>query len=231
MVYVRRKRMFKKAPVFNKSIVKYKRKRRDLSLQVDRPLGKSRLAKFSYVAQISINPALGSVGGYIFSANDLYDPDVTSTGHQPYGFDQLMQFFNHFTVLGSKCTASLVNGSSTPCILGIQLRDSSTSISGTSPETVLERPDVTYRMSMASGNGAVSVTKNFSASKYFGMKKSAIINDSEYRGNASASPTEQAYYHVFVSPTVSTDDVPATNITVRLEYFAVLNEPKVLTSS
>lgn len=41
----------------------------------------------------------------VFSGNSLYDPDVTGSGVQPYGFDQLCPvFYNNYNVKASKIT-------------------------------------------------------------------------------------------------------------------------------
>lgn len=41
---------------------------------------------------------------YIFRANSCQDPDFSGLGQQPYGYDQIAQWFNSGTVLGSKIT-------------------------------------------------------------------------------------------------------------------------------
>ena len=63
------------------------------------------IVKMRYVEEFELNPGLGSVASYVFRANGLYDPNYTGAGHQPYGFDQWMTYYNQFTVLGSKMKA------------------------------------------------------------------------------------------------------------------------------
>lgn len=44
---------------------------------------------------------LGSLGDgtYRFNLNNLYDPNRTGVGHQPYGFDQLVPIYNRYRVI------------------------------------------------------------------------------------------------------------------------------------
>ena len=44
-------------------------------------------------------------GAYVFNLSSLYDPDYTSTGHQPTGFDQWMLIYNRYRVYNVKVHA------------------------------------------------------------------------------------------------------------------------------
>lgn len=41
-----------------------------------------------------------------YSGNSCYDPDITSTGHQPYYFDRYAGLYQNYVVLGSKFKVS-----------------------------------------------------------------------------------------------------------------------------
>ena len=49
---------------------------------------------------------LGSLGDatYRFNLNNLYDPNRTGAGHQPYGFDQLVPIYNRYRVISCSYT-------------------------------------------------------------------------------------------------------------------------------
>lgn len=49
---------------------------------------------------VSLAPDYGT--NQIISGNNLVKPDVTSTGHQPRGYDQAMSYYQNFTVIGSR---------------------------------------------------------------------------------------------------------------------------------
>ena len=59
-------------------------------------------ATLLYSDQITLNPAAGTVSKHVFSANGLFDPNITGVGHQPRGFDQYMALYNHYTVIGAR---------------------------------------------------------------------------------------------------------------------------------
>lgn len=67
----------------------YKSKRTLSTTTNTLPLGKYFKSHNRYVEGfIDLNPgALGSNAPYTFSANGLYDPNITGSGHQPIGFD------------------------------------------------------------------------------------------------------------------------------------------------
>lgn len=46
---------------------------------------------------------------YQFRGNGPYDPDVTGTGSQPVGFDQMTTFYGRYYVIGSRINIRLVN--------------------------------------------------------------------------------------------------------------------------
>lgn len=40
----------------------------------------------------------GELSSYIFTINNLYDPNLTGIGHQPYGYDEISIRYNRYTV-------------------------------------------------------------------------------------------------------------------------------------
>lgn len=64
--------------------------------------------KLQYVdnAEIAYIMNSGSAfeASYVYRGNSIYDPDLTGTGHQPYGVDELYTWYNTYTVFSVKCT-------------------------------------------------------------------------------------------------------------------------------
>jgi predicted porin len=54
--------------------------------------------KYSDLVAFSTAGSVPTANVYAFRINSLYDPDFTSTGHQPYQFDQLSAVYNNFLV-------------------------------------------------------------------------------------------------------------------------------------
>lgn len=194
-----------------------------------------KLVKLRYAETIAINAPIGGVGSYVFRANDLYDPNYTGTGHQPLGFDQLMQYYNHFTVIGSKCTVMFTPSSGvgglTPGLLGVALSDGGVTVSGYANTNHLLEGRQTGMKTMWLGDPASmgsrrSVVKTFSHNKFFCRPST----NTEFKGNVGGSPQETAFYEVFVA-SVNSNDPASMILTVVIDYIALMSEPRDLPQS
>lgn len=207
---------------------RYRRRRRYIPKSLSfAPLGKKTYANLRYVGQVSIDPSIGTNGTYIFKANDLFDPDQTGTGHQPYGFDQMMDFYQRFTVLSSKIKVTGFSNTVTgPYFLAVRLVSNTSPT--TSPEDFLETSGTKY-IPIAQEHGAKSIRHSFSAKSFFGKRFLGASPD--FSGNTSASPSELAYFHVVVVPISPTDDPGIVRLTVECDFNTVFTEPKRLINS
>jgi len=165
----------------------------------------------------------------IFRANDLYDPDYSSTGHQPMGFDQMMVFYNHFTVTRAKLTCNFSNtASSTPTVC---VRVDGDLTAQTVYSRILELGNcvteiLEYKGTMGSSK---QLTMEIDVAKLQGVTQKTILADANLRGSASASPTEITYIHVTCwDPTGVTSSATCQ---FTLEQEAVFYEPRDITQS
>lgn len=194
--------------------------------------GKCKMVRLRYVQTVSLDAGAGLIAFNVFTANDLRDPDFTGAilGHQPRGFDQNMESYNHFTVLGAKCQATYLptTASTNPGIMGILLTGSGSAVSTfTGVDDMLETKAMGKNHVVCGGINRVErhVFKNFSAKKFFCA--TAIVGKDLYRGNTSASPQEKAFFEVIFSSTDSNDPTLA-KIRVTIDYIAMLTEPKII---
>lgn len=189
--------------------------------------------KLKYSSDFALNiPSAGIPAVYIFRANSLYDPDFTGTGHQPRGFDQLMAFYNHYTVVGAKITLSIDSSHTSPCTYGIALR--STTTAGTTPEAYMENGKAIWKVhNWAAGtSGGLRNSKlsyKFSTSKFF--NNVMPLDDDVYTGSATGNPAEQAYFHIWAYSNDQSIDPAAEAPTIHIEYLTVFTEPKALSIS
>lgn len=198
---------------------------------------KSKMVKLRYSEEILLNaPAGGGPAVYVFSANGMYDPNITSTGHQPRGFDEWMNVYQHYTVVGSSCNARWVPSSATdkvPSAYGVSLTDDAT-FPHTSLSDIIESVEGGNSWRMAGGIGMAtkgkfpSITRRFSAKKFFGTKN--VIAEHDYRGNALSNPSEQANYMIWATGCASADP-DALCFQVTIDFIAVLTERKGLAQS
>jgi len=188
---------------------------------------------FNYSEKISVNATSGAAQPYFFSCNSLYDPNRTGTGHQPLGFDQYLgNLYDHYTVIGAKITLMAMSQSTTvPAanqLLSIIIRDTSTSTS--SIETAIEQGRAVYGMlgSSDGGSATLKLTHAVNPAKFLG--RSHPLSDSQLKGGAGASPVEECFFEISTS-SMGSDDPPAVDILVTIEYTAVLTEPVRLLGS
>lgn len=185
---------------------------------------------YSEWAQATLDPGgTGAPATHYYRANDVFDPDFTSTGHQPRGFDQWMGFYNHFSVIGSRIevvfTGTGTTAATSAAAVGVAL--TATTVGFATNYDVLEYPtqvkgNLTLHRDMA------KLSKTFSMKKFFGLKGGET--GSIYKGNASFSPTEQAFYCIYAN-SLSANDVGPVIIRVRIQYIVKMTERKQLAQS
>jgi len=100
------KRAFKRRPArAARRYVNRRMKRKPFSrVKVSRwkaPLGNfpsTKTVALRYVDNFSLNPSSSTAAVHVFRANSLYDPDLTSTGHQPMFFDNYGALYSKYRV-------------------------------------------------------------------------------------------------------------------------------------
>lgn len=187
--------------------------------------------RHKYVTTLALNPgSSGSVAYHKFSANGMYDPDITGTGHQPMGFDQYASFYAHYTVIASKITCVFVSeasGNTGSTLVSLSLAPgTATPLDATD---LMEGPHT--RFSVLTGSNASSkktLSLGFSAKKFFSQNPMSEDNNA---GTNGANPAEQAQFHIGVSNMLLGIDPTTVRVLVYLSYIAVWHEPKNVTGS
>jgi len=111
---------------------------------------------------------------YQYRLNDLFDPDVTATGHQPKFFDQFAALYSEYKVLNAKITVKFStsqasNASAAPIVLAlipIDRRDGISSWSNINAAT--EEPRAVFREIPAYGQvKPTTLTSTYSDKRFF----------------------------------------------------------------
>lgn len=161
------------------------------------------IMKHSYATNITRTGATGAISTYVFSANGLFDPDITGTGHQPAYFDKMTAIYNHYTVLSSKISVTMMcmpaNAAES---IEVCLNQGDTASSSFSTlANCREQPYCSFVLVPGSiSTAVVSIPPNsnkiglgFNAFKVFGSR---ALSDPNLRGDSSSNPTEQNYYYL-----------------------------------
>lgn len=160
----------------------------------------------------------------VYRANSLFDPDLTATGHQPRGRDQLFTMFNNAVVIGCKIT---IEGSHTSgihnTIVGIAVRASSTV--ETDINSYLESRNVKHTMlSGGSNTEPRKLSYKVNPNKFLGISKP--LANSKVLNTDTANPDTQCFFHIFAGPTEFVDSQPV-HFNVQMEFTCVFIKPKL----
>lgn len=226
------KRHYRKKPQNKRRRKRYNRKPLNVSASNQTfPLPTKFKTKLRYVERaIALDPGVGGAAvSQVFSANGLYDPDVTGIGHQPLGFDQLMPLYDHYTVIASKITIEAVNTDATnENQLVLYMKDSS--VAETQFNTLVENGNCkTLLMTPKGGSrdrGQLTMVAN--PNKFLG--RSHPLSDDQLKGTVSSNPAEQCYWIVGVAPN-NINNADVVSLQAIIEYTVIFSEPKILIGS
>ena len=196
-------------------------------------LGNRLPVKLKYHSSITLNTDISGLAvGHVYSANGLFDPDISGAGHQPRGFDQLMTLYQFYTVVGAKCTATFYPVGPEPDNLAtrggtcsVALLEGSTLLQG--QIDILEDRNVSFGGLgyFEAGPVPLRIIKTFSAKQFLGLKNP--LDNYDNRGTTLANPLEQAFFHVSYIPVEVGVAAGQVRVQVDIEYSAVLTESKL----
>ncbi len=196
----------------------------------------NKISRLLYGDVVRLDPSTGSIASYAFRANSCFDPDYTSGGHQPYGFDEAMTFHTHFTVLGAKINVrplATSGGNQGPMMWGIRksgLLDISTF---TSYSYLIEVPGnkpikpISHIITRDRDNNYIR--KTYSPKKDLNIK--FPVDDDTLRGNSTSNPSEDYFFMLFALCPDAAVNPTYVDFEVRIEYIVSFNEPKVFAQS
>lgn len=226
------KRVYRKKTVKRVKKTNYKKKKFNVKQHSMVSLGQGfpmkMLMTHRYVELLSMTSTVGSLATYSWAANGMYDPNLSSSGHQPLYFDNMTALYNHFHVIGSKITVKVANSTSATGggRIGVYQNDDTT-ITPSYIDAMRERNPQSSKMIGPGQDHASVFTLKYSSKKNFG---GATLSNNALRGNVSNNPTELSVFTLFYQP----NDLTSTTtiyFEVCIEYIAVWTELKELASS
>jgi len=166
----------------------------------------------------------------VWTMNGLFDPEVPVGGHQPMGFDQAMAFYEHYTCVANEVTVTFCSGAANNDAIACGFYLSSSATPVTVSDQIVEN-GLLYRKILTSNvnnsKDIQTISAKINLTKFFGKK---IINEDDYRGNAAALPTEQAYMIFFVNNLSGTNTNPVI-MDITTNYTVKFTEPKKIPQS
>ncbi len=173
----------------------------------------------------------GTVASYVFIANGLYDPNVTGTGHQPMGFDQMMAIYEQYTVVRSTITVEFNNTSTFPVRAYLYLAPDTTALTNTAG--IVENGLVKHVSLAAAGTAGClkRLSLNCDVARYFGRRSQReLLDDVNLFGTAAANPTEGVYFVIAIQD-FNASATATVNILPEISYDSIYWEPRKLSPS
>lgn len=206
---------------------RYRRKNAGITRQVQTAFSDRQIVKLNYFDQIVMDPGTLQAASYAFRANDIFDPDYSSVGHQPMGFDQWAGFYNRWVVLGAKITVTPISSDSTTNqtsgVLTVSLQRSP--ISDLNINQQMEQKHCRYS-TFQLGYRSRPVTVFYSAKKFEGVKD--VSDNDDLFGTLAASPSKQSYFVLSAyAPQASTEVLPI-RMQVKVQYIVMFKDPQRL---
>lgn len=187
--------------------------------------------RYADTFQLNTSTVAGAISAHYFSANSIYDPDVTGTGHQPYGFDSYKLFHNHYTVTNAKINVKFMSNyqgsENVLCVvrpLGLAAVTTDGFIS-----TQQENPGAVWGHIGPNQGGQPHclLSKNLSIKDYFNVKGD-IVQRSQLTSLFSTNPAEMCYFGIFTSNTGTALTAALVTVQVTIDYEVVFSESKSL---
>lgn len=175
--------------------------------------------KLRYVESLVFQPlTTGIMNTYAFACNDLYDPNHTATGHQPFYYDQLSLVYNSWKVIGSKINVTISPMGTAvlnPVKFTVFVDDDGTY--NYSFTNLLEHGRLTNFLETGGHTKAISnrVTKKWSLKKQF---KDKYMGQSVC-GSQTVSPVTRQFFILAIQALNQTAE-PQYHVTVVIDYIA-----------
>lgn len=196
------------------------------------PIHREVTGQLYYERDVPLAPSGPNVVIYNFSANGAYDPNITSTGHQPMGFDQMISMYEQYTVLRSHIKVTFVQTTDDhfPVRVAVYLNPDTTNVSIPAlVENGLLKTDVI--VGVDGYHSVKTLELSCDVPKYFGRSRGEVIADPNLSGTAAANPTEQVYFTIAAWCFDTTSSGMSIYCDVTLSYDIHYWEPRKLPPS
>lgn len=201
-----------------------------------RVVDKSHIVNLRYTTYLDLDPS-GSVPFVYnaFAANGVYDPDITGTGHQPYGYDQWSTFYPTWIVLGSKIRVKMVsadtNAPGIPAFFGVSLNNNLLGAWGASQTALIEQPNTSWRFIQTGPNSqpSRSATQTYSPRKWWGLVNARDVQG--LWGQTNNNPADITYFNVWAAAADGSSNIGAIRGIVTIDYRVMFKNPNLLVTS
>ncbi len=192
-----------------------------------RPTATVQMRYCDRIALTSSNTAAHQSGSqYEFRLNSIYDPNLTSTGHQPYMHDQLAALYGRYRVDKVDVQIDVIPSPSTShCVTAmIQGPSGGLNIGGTGLDLLIENTRTKNAYALATAVEPPTMRFSVDIAEYLGIGHEAYQADLSLWGAAmGANPTRTCYLNLCTSTFAGTSET--IQAVVTLVYHVKLWDP------
>lgn len=210
------------------SIVPKKRKSRNIyTYGSNSGLALTKRVHMTYHEEVGLTCTSGIYQVHEFNLTNLYDPDYSGTGHQPYFRDQWAALYNKYQVISAKVTVQFrqiaTNNVPHNCFV---ILDRDASISN-NLDTRMERTrGVGNATLLANSNNVKTITQFYSAKKFHDVKDLKDNEDLKALWGTTTGELLPAYCEVGIQPIDSVSTSAAIIYgRVMIDFYVELSEP------
>ncbi len=167
-----------------------------------------------------------STDEYVFRGNSLFDPDFTSTGTQPLGFDQYSAFYGEYKVYSSKISLQIVNNTS----VGMNVSLLPTMQSGGAGSFIVscQQPYVRYKFAGGiSAQSKIFLKSYMSSTKMWGRP---VAPEDNFTASITGNPVN-VWFWVIEMTSSDESTVLDYDMLVKVVYYVEFSKRLILAAS
>lgn len=179
----------------------------------------------AYYDTHEISLSSGLANDYMYRLNSIYDPNITSVGHQPQGHDQWNQFYNRYRVdsVIAEVTWPYVtaDGASINCVIL-----ANNSVTPITLATVANESPLGKSGDFTTGSKPLKLRRRYDLAVINGVSRTKYLTDDTFSAVFGGNPNENLTLHVITSQVSPTAD--AFGFTIKLLYEVTMFDPITL---
>lgn len=177
--------------------------------------------RFVYAESISLTSAdAATAASHTMSLNNLYDPNISATGYQPIGFDQMSAVWLNYRVLSAKVRLEVFPTTSTGSV-GFYPSGLSTLPADWNAWTV--QPFSKTRTTSTTLPMRIEAT--ISPWQVLGVTKANYMAENDYLSSSTGGPLRPVYLQLFAK---SAGVATAVSTRIYIEYTVLASQPVAL---
>lgn len=166
---------------------------------------------------------------WIISLNSIYKPNVSATGHQPFGHDTLNVLYNRYRVYAVKWNIRAVPADGSNQYVVVVPTNESFTVANF--DDAREKPRAKYMLQSLNENSQY-LTGHISLPSLTGRTKSQYMADDRYQAQFGFDPAESMTLRIYsYNAGLPTTTAVSTRVSIELTYYVECFDPNMLGQS